>query len=217
MALHKPEPRRATLLLPPRFLGSVEYYAAMMAYTDAVIDTSMPFNKRQKATHRTRILDANGEAMVTVPIEKPESMSRACWSDIIVSGHDSWWVNAVTALRSAYGRTPFFEYYFDDFLPLLTASAAGRHLMEFTADFDRLLRRLLCIDTAVSYGPVNAISAPVADYRSRTLDFVKPKEYYQLRAAKYGFHPSLSVVDLLFNLGPEAPLLLAGMTENNRP
>ncbi len=218
MAGKKPVALQATILLPPRFLGSVDYYAAMAAYSHAVIDTSMPFNKRQKSTHRTRILDANGDAMVTVPIEKPASMSSACWSDITVSAHGAWWNVAVTALRSAYGRTPFFEYYIDEFLPLLSSAAAGRRLMELDADLDRVLRRLLGIETSVSYGMptdqtdhTDAISGPVEDFRTRPLDFIHEKEYYQLRASKHGFQGGLSVVDLLFNLGPEAPLLLAEM------
>ena len=211
MALQKPTPREVTILLPPRFLGSVDYYAAMAAHRRAVIDTSMPFNKRQKSTHRAEILDANGDAMVTVPIEKPASMSQARWSDINVSAHGAWWNVAVTALRSAYGRTPFFEFYFDDFMPLLSASAAGRPLMELDADLDSLLRRLLGIDTEVSYGSPESVSGPVADYRSHPLDFLRPCEYYQLRAARHGFRPGLSAVDLLFNLGPEAPILLAEM------
>ena len=210
----KPTPRQGTILLPPRFLGTVDYYAAMMAYSHGIIDTEMAFNKRQKSPHRAAILDANGDAMITVPIEKPSSMSRALWSDITVSGHGGWWNVAVTALRSAYGRTPFFEYYIDEFLPLLSESAVGRRLMDLDCDLDRLLRRLLGIETEISYGsptPEKLISGSTADYRTRRPDFIHEKEYYQLRASRHGFQGHLSVVDLLFNLGPEAPMVLAEM------
>lgn len=177
----------------------------------------MPFNKRLKSTHRCHIIDANGDAFVTVPIEKPESMSKAKWTDINVSAHGSWWNIAVTALRSAYGRTPFFEFYIDDFLPMLSSASVGHPLMELDTRLDTLLRRLFLINSQVFYGnPTeivrkNAIEAPLIDYRSRKVDFITNIEYYQLRALKHGFQPGLSAIDLLFNLGPEAPMILRRM------
>lgn len=209
----------SVLLLPPRFLAAVPYYAAMAAFSRVIIDTSMSFNKRAKSTHRTTILDANGEAMITVPIEKPESMSRALWNDIRVSAHGSWWNVVVTALRSAYGRTPFLEYYIDDFLPLLSSEAAGKSLMDLDCTLDALLRRLLNMtDTQVWYGnpgeifTENGIEAPLTDYRYREIDFITLVNYYQVRASRYGFQPDMSIVDLLFNMGPESILILQKMT-----
>lgn len=210
--------KESVLLLPPRFLAAVPYYAAMTAFSRVIIDTTMPFNKRTKSTHRTTILDANGEAMVTVPIEKPKSMSQALWSDIIVSAHGSWWNVVVTALQSAYGRTPFFEYYIDDFMPLLSAEAAGKPLMDLDCALDSVLCRLMNMtETDVYYGnpekilSKNAIECPVVDFRYRNIDFTKTVDYYQLRALKYGFQPDMSIVDLLFNMGPESILILRKM------
>lgn len=206
------------LLLPPRFMAAVPYYAAMTAFSRVIIDTSMPFNKRDKSTHRTTILDANGEATVTIPIEKPRSMSRALWSDINVSAHGSWWNVAVTALQSAYGRTPYFEYYIDDFLPMLSSDSVGKPLVDLDCALDRLIRRLMLMtETTVYYGnpqqilAENAIEAPLIDYRTRSIDFTVPTEYYQLRASRHGFQPDMTIADLLFNMGPESILILHRM------
>ena len=134
-----------TLLLPPRLFGSTAYYAVMALYGSAVIDTSMPFHKRAKLTHRYSIADANGAVDLTVPIEKPDKTTGSTWRDIRISGHGQWWHVHLTALQSAYGRTPFFEYYIDDFLPLFTAECAGMTLMDYLTAADAILRRRLHI------------------------------------------------------------------------
>lgn len=204
-----------TIVLPMRYLGDVHYYAAVAAYSHAVIDASVPFDKRQKLTHRCTIADTHGLLNLTIPIEKPVSMSRAQWSDIVISDHGAWWNVHLTALKSAYGRTPFFEFYVDDFLEFYTADCAGKKLADYNAALDATLRRLLGIDTQVDYVlkdfDKNSISGRVDDFRTRGIDFTEVKEYYQIRSDKYGFQPSISVVDLLFNLGPEAIMVLRSM------
>lgn len=211
--------RRGTLLLPPQFLGSTGYYAAIASADRVVVDTSMRFDKRFKSPHRTPIADANGLIMVNVPIVRPQSLSSARWNEVEVSGHNGWWNIAVTALRSAYGRTPFYEYYEDDFLPLISSDAVGMRLMDLDCDLDRLIRRLAQIDTRVDYGdPCDVLgddfitAGDVEDYRSQPIDFLHSVEYYQVRADRHGFLPGLSIVDLLFNCGPETPLILRHMT-----
>lgn len=203
------------LLLSPRFLAPVSYYAAMCRYDKVAIDCSAPFNKREKELHRTVIADANGTATITVPISKPQSMSRATWKDILVSDHNHWWNEMTTALRSAYGRTPFFEFYFDDFAPLLSARTAGKTLLGLNTALDTLLRRLLLIETSVEYiyDRKDLPAGDTDDFRHRDIDFISDVDYYQLRASRHGFQPGLSIVDLLFNMGPEAAVVLRQMSD----
>lgn len=200
-----------TILLPPQLLGSVDYYAAVSASPCAIIDTSMRFDKRFKSAHRTTIVDANGRMMLTVPIVRPQSVFAALWSDIIVSPHNDWWNIFMTALRSAYGRTPFYEFYEDDFLAIINREVAGRPLMMLVEELDTLVRRLAGITTVVGYSVPDDMPAAV-DYRRRTIDFTRPVSYYQVRSDRHGFMAGLSIVDLLFNMGPETPLILREMT-----
>ena len=43
---------------------------------------------------------------------------------------------------------------------------------------------------------------PFCDY------IFEPKPYYQVFESRYGFIPDLSILDLLFNMGPESVLIL---------
>lgn len=197
------------IILSPRYLGSVRSFAAISAHRHAVIDTTMRFDKRRKEVHRCTIADTHGPVRLTVPIEKPVSMTAARWEDIVISSHGAWWHQHWTALQSAYGRTPFFEFYADDFAPFFTSGAAGQKLTEWLEGIDRLMLGLLQIDTEVTFGEVS--NGDASDYRYKPVDFITDVAYYQVRQQKFGFLPDMSVADLLFNMGPEAPLVLDAM------
>lgn len=208
------------LVLPPQFMGSTAYYALIASTSAVSIDETLPFDKRFKSIHRTRIDGANGTSFITVPIGKPESMRTAMWSDITVSSHGGWWNEMLTALHSAYGRTPFFEFYIDEFAPLFSADTPGNPIVELDRKLDQLMRRLLQIDTEVSYitsKPENHFKHPSAAFLKSAEESVTFTPYYQVRAIKHGFQPNLSAVDLLFNMGPESPLILRKMAETFSP
>lgn len=204
--------RRVILAL--EYLPRVDYYALLAAYPEAVVDNTLKFDKRHKAMHRCDIADTHGVISLTVPIEKPVSMSGALWSDIRISGHNHWWNQHLTTLKSAYGRTPFFEYYLDDFLPFYSEQWVGKSITEFNNGLDRTIRKLLGIDTTVIYkteSDLRDLPLESDDYRKKMPYPTNTVEYYQVRKQKLGFIPSMSIVDLLFNMGPESPLILKEM------
>lgn len=191
-----------TLTLPPAYCGSVRRYAAMAAFGNAVTDSSRRFNKREKDTHRCSISGPNGIQRLTVPLEKPAEWHSTRLSDVRVSTHGEWWNVHWGAISSAYGRTPFFEYYADDLLPAFSGKIES--LMELDDMIDRFCRRVLGIPMPEEFP---------AETTTRELPEIIDTPYYQIWADRYGFIPDLSVLDLIFNMGPEAPLILQRMVK----
>ncbi|MDE6643694.1 MAG: WbqC family protein, partial [Muribaculaceae bacterium] len=146
----------STVILSPSFLGSIRRYALIAAFGNAIVDTSARFDKRFKSTHRTAIADVNGEMKLTLPISKPESLTRATWSDIRLSDHGQWWHLHLTALESAYGRTPFFEYYIDKFAPFFKSNAIEKYetLVNYDCRLENIICEILGIDPP-EYQPLN--------------------------------------------------------------
>lgn len=209
--------------LEPRYFGSVGYYAEVAACGgNAVMDGTILFDKRRKQVHRCDIADVNGVVQLTVPVGKPHGIPRATWGDVRVSSHGRWWhVHRVT-LESAYGRTPFFEFYVDRFAPFLCAETVERYpsIIDLDAAIDAVIREILLLPPAPvlnAVATVNCLSggdSADAEQASVPMTFCSgmiEKPHYQVRAAGLGFIPGLSVLDLIFNLGPEAPLYLAEM------
>ncbi len=198
-----------TAVFRPQYFGSVDYYAALARTPRAVIDRDIRYDKRAKDVHRYEIADTRGRVMLTVPVSKGAEHARL-WNQMTVSAHDQWWERHVTALESAYGRTPFFEFYIDRFLPLIGEGVAGRPIVEVDIEIDRILRQTLLIDTEVTYDASGLSPEETTDYRREPLPDAGIGPYWQIRRDRLGFEPSLSVLDLLFSLGPEAALVLKG-------
>lgn len=226
----------STIALPPRYCGDVGYYALMAKYGSAVIDFSMPYNRRAKECHRCEIEGANGVQRLTVPLEKGSSGSIA---GLRVSDHGEWWNVHWGAIYSAYGRTPYFEFYADDFLPAFQGTV--KSLMELDIMLDTTIRRILGITTTVTYRTPECNSAdsalsggsgisgdsaeqspsgvtlysPGCQPRVSGATIMNPVRgdtlvpvYYQVWGSRFGFTPGLSILDLIFNMGAEAPLIL---------
>ena len=102
-----------TVLLSTTYFGPVQWYQKLYRSDEAEIEQWESF---QKQTYRNRCLIAapNGIQALTVPVEHTVS---PLIKDLKVSDHGNWRHLHWNALQSAYGESPFFEYYQDDIRP----------------------------------------------------------------------------------------------------
>ena len=282
------EPREARrgggALLSTTYFGPVQWYQKLNRH-HCIIEQHDNFVKQ---TYRNRcvIASANGPQTLTVPIERYDGM-KCAMRDIRISDHGNWRHLHWQALVSAYGETPFFEYYADDIRPFFEEHR-WKYLLDFNLDITHTLCSLLDVrpdltlsdhyidadetisgcggldgaaagisgaveglgravkgldeaaesfrrakgldgaaeslggavkgldeakgfgEAAESFGGSSSSCSLFVDYR----DAIRPKHplpdaefearpYYQVRAQRHGFLPNLSVLDLLFNEGPE--------------
>jgi hypothetical protein len=186
------------LILPTRFCPSPAYYRAMILHQGPVsICHDERFNKRCKVAHRTTIADTRGSLELTVPIEKPYGST---WNDTRVSLHGRWWEVMTSALESAYGRTPYFEFYADDFLPIIANPDEFTSVAALNARFDAAIRKAIGLNRAITEAPKGS--------RISAIEPWEPQPYWQVRAQRLGFIGGLSILDMVFNLGPETLLYL---------
>ena len=211
-------------LLSSAYLGPVQYYAKLYAYPEVWMEAQEHYVKQ---TYRNRCLIASpsGVQALTVPVVKPAS-GKCPMKDLRISDHGNWRHLHWNALEAAYGNSPFFEYYADDFLPFYTRK------WDFLFDFNEALRAKVCelidlhpkVAQTDAYGLVGgretmlgvAGGACVDDFRNAISPKVpfaadaafRPCPYYQVFRQRHGFLPNLSVADLLFNMGPESLLVL---------
>lgn len=264
-----------TILLSSTYFGPVQWYQKLNRHR-CVIEQHDNFVKQ---TYRNRcvIASANGPQTLTVPTERYDGL-KCPMRDIRISDHGNWRHLHWQALVSAYGETPFFEYYADDLRPYFE-ERRWTYLLDFNLDIMHTLCSLLDVrptlslsdhyittdaPTAVHAAPTTAHAAATAttggsdsmgeeaelNAESKLFEDAKgagsmggearlhaesklfeeakgagsnfidlrdairpkrplpdsefdPRPYYQVRAARHGFLPNLSVLDLLFNEGPE--------------
>lgn len=214
-------------LLSSTYFGPVQWYQKLNCYDEVMIERNDNFVKQ---TYRNRcvIATANGAQVLTVPVERPEGahLSKSLMRDIRISDHGNWRHIHWNALKSAYGESPFFEYYADDILPFFTRK--WDYLYDFNMEACLKICELLDIEPAItatdSYLPSSAnngtcpeicISDTLHDYRAAITPkhpipdpAFSPRPYYQVYSRRTGFLPNLSILDLLFNMGNESVLYL---------
>lgn len=196
-------------LLSTTYFGPIQWYQKLYRAESVQIERWESF---QKQTYRNRCIIAttNGPQALTVPIERQFTIN--CIKDIRISDHGNWRHLHWNALQSAYGESPFFDYYQDDIRPFF------EQRWDYLLDFNEAIREKMCelldIQPKVDYSKkftVYSLSSCVPDYRmvirpknpEPDPDFT-PKRYYQVYEQKHGFLPNLSILDLLFNMGPES-------------
>lgn len=201
--------------LSSAYLAPVEYYTKLLAYDKVFVEQ---YDHYIKQTYRNRctIAGPSGELALSIPTVKPDTL-KCPMKDIRISDHGNWRHLHWNAIESAYNNTPFFEYYKDDFRPFYEKK------YEFLADFNEELCQLVCklidiqpcIERTSEYKTeftteetdFREIIHPKKDFRIADPEFI-PHPYYQVFDSKLGFLPNLSIIDLLFNMGPESLLVL---------
>ena len=153
---------------------------------------------------------------MSIPVQK-SSPGQNRIRDIRLSPHGNWRHLHWHSLLSAYGSSPYFDYYQDDIRPYYERDYS------FLFDFNEALRVEICaligLDVQAEYTADYKINIPmqgeeVRDYRNSLhpkkpgLGDLSDAPYFQVFDSKFGFQPDLSVIDLLFNLGPEACIYL---------
>ncbi len=202
------------IYLSSAYLAPIQYYTKLYACERAFVEQ---YDHYMKQTYRNRctIAAADGPLTLSIPTEKPETL-KCLMKDIRISDHGNWRHLHWTALESAYRNSPFFEYYQDDFRPFYEKK------YPFLYDFNEELRALVCslidmqphVEHTTDYKQI--FDEGEMDYRERIHpkhtwkedEAFVPKPYYQVFEERHGFLPNLSIVDLLFNMGPESLLVL---------
>ena len=115
------------------------------------------------------------------------------------------------ALESAYGRTPFFEFYIDRFRKLFSPEPVT--VTELCLRADEIVRQIRLINTPVlNVDKIEKAKSYLSFDFEKASDFLP--QYWQIREDSLGFIGRLSVLDLIFNLGPDAVLYLDRLSTN---
>lgn len=204
----------SVVYLSTAYLAPVAYYKALCRYDSAVVEACSHYVK-QSYRNRCTIMTAGGELSLSIPVERTRP-GKPFTRDMRISGHDNWQHVHWNAIASAYGSSPFFEYYRDDLYPFYEKSQSGRFLLDYNRELQETVCRLLGLAPRVSYsttyldatvGDVVDLRDAISPKRPPVVDLL-PRPYYQVFSMKWGFSPHLSVIDLLFNMGNEALLVL---------
>lgn len=201
-------------LFTTAYLPPIQYMARLYAAQHVFIEQHDHYIK-QTYRNRTVIATENGPLSLTIPILRTGKEKRPM-RDLKISDHDRWAQMHWRAIVSAYDNSPYFMYYEEYFKPLY------EHPTTYLLDFNHQLLETVCsllnIKTEITYTTeyINETHHNFIDCRelihpkNKIINDkkFKPETYHQVFEQRFGFLPNLSILDLLFNMGPESRIIL---------
>ncbi len=193
---------KGMVLSPENTIPSIVYIEACENY------------QKQSWRNRCRILAADGPAYLNFPIVH-EGSHELPITRIKVDYSTPWVLKTKRAIASAYESSAYFDYYKDELFSIL--DSRPETLFELDMRIIRFFLRKTGIAADIRLTETFQPLSGVEDYREilhpkRTNTVLKDlgleKPYFQVFARKYGFTSDLSIMDLLFNEGPDSILYL---------
>ena len=192
-------------VLPLFYLPPVEFFVQLNQFKpDFVIEREEHFPK-QTYRNRANIYSPDGLLTLVVPVIKGSKVHTPV-KDVKISYDFKWQRLHWLSLQACYRRSAYFEYYEDDFAPFYEEKET--FLFGYNEKLLTLLLKLLKINAPLNYTESYEAGYPgLTDLRNSIHPKKEPgfdqKPYFQVFEERHGFLKNLSIVDLLFNQGPQ--------------
>jgi hypothetical protein len=201
----------SAVLLSVAYFPPISYFAQLLSGKKIVFEKYESYEK-QSYRNRCHILSSNGILPLSIPIKKG-SDAKILITDTRIDYTENWQQIHRRAIDSAYSSSPFHEYYMDSFswvfdkkteflfdlnvqiIETLATEIEFDFSFEFTSSFQK---EYSCHDLRNAIHPKKGI----------ILDNFTMKPYTQVFTEKFGFSSDLSILDLLFNEGPNTESFL---------
>jgi hypothetical protein len=184
--------------------GPVSYFSEYKRADIVWIEMHENYQKRSWR-NRYRILSSSGPETWSIPLVKGKN-DRQSIQEVQIAYDEDWIPRHLHAIRSAYGKSP----YFDDIFPDLTAIFEKRYRFLWDMAMESQLWALRKINLPSE--PLRMTQAyhktydDLKDYRHNGSVSERKNRltYNQVWEERYGFVEDLSILDVLFCTGPEA-------------
>ena len=210
------------------YFGTIDHYRVLAKHPKVIIDLGEHY-ERQSYRNRTTVIGPNGTNDLVVPIAR-RSGEKMPMREVGLSYAETWPRQHLHAIRSAYGKTPWFIHFEDDLNDLL--SKRYDRLVELDLATMRLAMKWLGLGTELvlseTYVEVNGewvgsdlarkttnnqfVDLRTAVHPKQPLPdpLLTPPTYTQVFADRHGFIPGLSIIDLVCNCGRDARRVVLG-------
>jgi len=195
------------LFVQPSFFAPIIQYVLIADQEEIIFEKQDNF---QKQTYRNRcyIYGANGRQLLSVPIQHSKLNQRQKTKDIKIDHTFAWKKNIKKSLESSYRSSPYFEFYEDEIMQIF--EKPHNFLLDLNMHSYELINECLQLDQKFSFtNDYVDTNVEDNDYRflanARKMPAYELSSYTQVFDDKHGFISNLSILDLLFNEGTNAP------------
>lgn len=207
------------IVVPPSYFPPISVFCLLILQNETlVLDDRANFQK-QTIRNRCDILGANGRIRLTVPLRNWST--HVPISEILVDNEKPWKRNHAMSIRSAYGNSPFFTHYESDLESLYNKEHDT--IVDLALDTHRIL--LAWFGSNIEIRRLSEVENK--QDRNMNLDdyshlftkkhngSVRIPRYQQVFSDRFDFENDLSILDLLFNLGPRSVQYMHDLRESS--
>ena len=192
------------LVIHPTYFPNILFFSQILNQDKILFEVNDNYIK-QSLRNRTSIYHANGILNLSIPV-KYSSKKKQIFKEIEICNETDWQKKHLKSIKFAYRSSPYFEFYENQFEKIFTKKE--KFLIDINLKSIALLFEL--IDRKLRYnftekynqnytGYVDSREISNFNFSDKSLSF---KKYTQVFETKYGFKENLSMLDLLFNYGP---------------
>ena len=162
--------------------------------------------QRHSLRNRTYIVGANKTLLLTVPVVSKNS-SKTLIENIKIATNN-WKKKHINSIQSYYGSAPFFIHYFDQLENIINKNHV--FLIDLNYDLLNYFLEELSITKEIrkTENYIKSYCNDTLDQRLNMKNTPNFKKYTQVFSNI--FIPNLSIIDLIFNLGPDAKEYIDG-------
>ena len=197
------------ILISTAYLPPIDYISIISGAEEVLVETQESYLK-QSYRNRCYILSASGPQLLSVPVYN-RSVNKTLIKDIRIDYSKRWQQVHTGAIRASYGSSPYFQFYFEEFERSINRNF--EFLFDLNMDLLLIITKLIRLDTKI--GLTESYTTPASspdDYRYSIRPSVSEnsdaKKYLQVFMQENGFVSGLSVIDLIFNKGPDSIIYL---------
>lgn len=204
-----------TILLELHYLPSIQYVSKLFQYPNVILEQQENYSKGSYR-NRCHLASSMGLLRLSLPLAGGKNQQQPI-REVKLKYDEPWQSQHWTAIKSAYGKSPFFEHYEHRFLPIFQKKY--EYLWDWNRELLQVIMNIISLEKNIKLTDEfeKELTDEIVDFRNKIspkknnqeedLDF-KQAKYVQVFEAENGFLPNLSILDLIFCTGPEAIIYL---------
>jgi len=193
-------------LMPMFYLPPVEYFTTLNKHKPNVLIEKHEHFPKQTYRNRAHVYTPDGVLSLVVPVAKGAKVHTPV-KDVKISNDFNWQRLHWLSLQACYRRSAYFEFYEDGFARFYEDKF--EYLFDYNEQLLNMILKFLKMPVQFQFTDEYFRDHDnLTDYRNtfnpKKDSGFEQKPYFQVFEERKGFMKNLSIVDLLFNQGPQS-------------
>lgn len=196
---------QSSAIFPLFYIPPVSYFTAIKEHNFNFSLEKQEHFPKQTFRNRANIASPDGILDLVVPVIKGSKI-RTPYKDVKISYDAKWQRLHWLSLQTCYRSSAYFEYYEDGFASFYEKKYD--FLFDYNLELLNWIFKQLKINATINFTEEYFKTPQGLDLREgfnkKNIHDIETKSYFQVFSDRNEFISNLSIVDLLFNQGPQA-------------